>query len=85
MILKSLREENINVCRFILLPYPHICSGEGKNLRKYIVFFKLKQSFISMIEEKTLNDFKMTGVLMLSFGGFYLYKMCMMRKLYKNI
>ena len=42
--------------RFILLPYPHICPGEGKNLRKYIVSFKLKQSFILMIEEKTFND-----------------------------
>ena len=80
MILKSLREENINMCRFVLLPYPHIFSGEGKNLRKYIVFFKLKQSFILMIEEKALNDFKIAGVLMLSFGGFYLYKMFTMRK-----
>ena len=26
-----------------------------------------------------------TGVLIFSFGGFYLYKMCMMRKLQKNI
>ena len=72
------------MCRFILLPYPHICPGEGKNLRKYIVSFKLKQSFVYMIEEKTFNDFKITGVLMLSFGGFYLYKMCMIRKLHVN-
>ena len=46
------------MCRFILLSYPHICPGEGKNLRKYILSFKLKQSFVFMIEEKTFNDLK---------------------------
>ena len=74
----------MNMCCFILLPYPPICPGAGKNLRKYIVSFKLKQNFVLMIEEKTFNDFEITWVLMLSFGGFYLYKLCMIRKLHKN-
>ena len=84
-ILKSLREENINMCHFPLLPYPHLCSDEGKKLRKYIVYFKLKQNFILVIKEKAFADFMITGVLIFLFGGFYLYKMCMMRKLQKNI
>ena len=84
-ILKSFREENINMCHFLLLPYPHLCSGEGKKLRKYIASFKLEQSFILMIEEKAFVDFIITEVLILSFSGFYLYKMYMMRKLHKNI
>ena len=70
---------------FLLLPYPHICSGECKKLRKYIVSFKLEQSFILMIDEKAFVDFIITGVLILSFSGFYLYKMCMKRKLHKTI
>ena len=73
-ILKSLREENINMCHFLLLPYPHLCSGEGKTLRKYIVSFKLEQSFILMKEKKAFVDFIITEVLILSFSGFYLYK-----------
>ena len=73
-ILKLLREENINICHFLLLLYPHLCSGEGKKLRKYIVSFKLKQSFILMKEEKTFFDFIIAGALILSFSGFYLYK-----------
>ena len=73
-ILKSLREENINMCHFLLFPYPHLCSGEGKKLRKYIISFKLEQNFILMKEEKAFVDFIVTGVLILSFSGFYLYK-----------
>ena len=84
-ILKSLREVNINMCHFLLLPYPRLCSGEGKKLRKYIVSFKLEKSFILKIEEKAFVDFIIKGVLILSFSGFYLYKMCIMRKLHKNI
>ena len=38
-----------------------------------------------MKEEKAFVDFIITGVLILLFSGFYLYKMCMMRKLHKNI
>ena len=38
-----------------------------------------------MIEEKAFVDFIITGVLILSFYGFYLYKMCIMRKLHKSI
>ena len=72
-ILKSLQEENINMCHFFLLPYPHLCSGEGKKVRKYIVSFKLKQSFILM-KEKAFVDFIIKWVLILSFSGFYLYK-----------
>ena len=73
-ILKSLREENINMCHFLLLTYPHLCSGEGINLRKYIVSFKLEQSFILMKEKKAFVEFIITGVLILSFSGFYIYK-----------
>ena len=84
-ILKSFREENINTCHFLLVPYPRLCSGEGKKLRKYIVSFKLEQNFILMKEEKAFVDFIITGVLILSFSSFYLYKKCMMRTLHKNI
>ena len=73
-ILKSLREENINMCHFIPVLYPHLCSGEGKKLRKYIVSFKFEQNFILMKEEKVFVDFIIIGVLILSFSGFYLYK-----------
>ena len=74
-ILNSLREENIIMCHFLLVPYPQLCSGEGKKLRKYIVSFKLEQNFILMKKEKkTFVDFIITGVLILSFSGFYLYK-----------
>ena len=38
-----------------------------------------------MIEKKAFIDCIITGVLILSFSGFYLYKMCMMRKLHKKI
>ena len=38
-----------------------------------------------MIEEKAFVDFIITGVLILSFYGFYLYKMCIMRQLHKSI
>ena len=73
------------MCHFLLLPYPHFSFGEGKKLRKYIVSFILEQSFILMIGEEAFVDFIITGVLMLSFSGFYLYKVCMMRKFHKNI
>ena len=73
-ILKSLREENINMCHFLLVPYTRLCSGEGKKQRKYIVSFKLEQNFILMEEEKAFVDFIITGVLILSFSSFYLYK-----------
>ena len=73
------------MCHFLLLPYPHLCSGESKKLRKYIVSFKLEQSFILMIEEKAFVGFIITGVLIISFSGFYLYKMCMVMKSHKNI
>ena len=66
-------------------PLPHICSGEGKNLRKNDVSFKLKQSFILIKEEKTFVDFMIIDIQILSFGCFYLSKICMMRKLHKNI
>ena len=67
-------------------PYPNLFfAGEGKKKRrKYIVSLKLKQSFILMIDEKAFADFKITGVLIVSFGGFYSYKICMMRKLHKK-
>ena len=68
------------MCHFLLLPYSRLCSGEGKKLIKYIVSFKLEQSFILMIEEKVFVDFIIKGVLLLSFSDFYLYKMCIMRK-----
>ena len=68
------------MCHFLLLPYPHLCSGEGKKLRKYIVCFKLEQNFILMIEGKTLVDLIIVEVPILSFSGFYSYKMCMIRK-----
>ena len=73
-ILKSLRDEDINMCHFLLLPCPHLCSGEGKKLRKYIVSYKLEQSFIFMIEEKAFAIFLVAGILILSFSGFYLFK-----------
>ena len=73
-ILKSFREENIKVCHFLHVPYPHLCSGEGKKLRKYSISFKLRQNFILMKEEKAFADFIITGVLILSFSGIYLYK-----------
>ena len=38
-----------------------------------------------MIEEKAFVDFIIAGVLILSFSGFYSYKMSMMRKLHKDI
>ena len=72
-LLKSTLEENINMCHFLLLPYPYLCSGEGKKPRKYIVSFKFEQS-ISMIEEKAFVDFIITGTLILSFSSFYLYQ-----------
>ena len=62
-ISKSLLEENINLCHFLLLPNPHLCSGEGKTLRKYTVSFKLEQNIILTIEEKEFVDFIITGVL----------------------
>ena len=62
------------MCHFLLHPYPRLCSGEGKTLRKYIVSFKLDQSFILMKEEKAFLDFIITGVLILSVSGVYLYK-----------
>ena len=49
-------------------PYPHLCSGEGKKLRKYIASLKLEQSFILMIDERAFVDFIITGVLILSFS-----------------
>ena len=74
------------MCHFLLLLYPRLCSGEGKKtLRKYIVSLKLEQSFILLIEEKAFVDFIIIGVLILAFSGFYLYKMCIMGKLHKNI
>ena len=39
---------------------------------------------ILMMEEKAFADFIITGVLIFSFGGYYLYKMCMMKKLHKK-
>ena len=69
---------------FLLLPYPHICSGEGKNLRKYDESFKLKQSFILIKEEETFVDFMIIDIQILSFGRFYMSKICMMKKLHKN-
>ena len=38
-----------------------------------------------MIDEKAFADFVITGVLIFSFGGFYSYKICIMRKLHKKI
>ena len=72
------------MCHFLLLPYSHICSGEGKNLRKYELSFKLKQSFILMIEERTFVDFMAIEFQIFSFGGFYSNKICMMGKLHIN-
>ena len=86
-ILESFQEKNINMCHFLLLPTTIFFSDEGKKKkrRKYIVSLKLNQSFILMIDEKAFADFIITGVLIFSFGGFYSYKMCMMRKLHKKI
>ena len=64
---------------------PHLNVLVKTKVRKYIVSFRLKQCLILMIEEKTCNDFNITGVLMLSFVGFYLYKLCMVWKLHNNI
>ena len=82
-ILESLREANINMCHFLLLPTPiFFFSGEGKTKtkkkkrRKYIVSHKLKHSFILIIDEKAFTDFIITRVIIFSFGGFYSYKMC---------
>ena len=74
---------------YFLLPTPIFFSGEGekkekKRERKYIVSLKLKQSFILMTDEKAFAEFIITGVLIFLFGGFYSYKMCMMRKLHKT-
>ena len=55
------------MCHFLPLYYLHLCSGELKKLRKYIVSFKLEQNFILMIEEKAFVDFIITGVLIISF------------------
>ena len=62
------------MCHFLLVPYPHICSGEGKKSKKVHLSFKLEQNFILMKEEKAFVDFIITGVLILSLSGFYLYK-----------
>ena len=70
---------------FLFLSYPYICSGEGKNLRKYEVSFKLRQSFILIKKEKTSVDFMIIDIQILSFGGFYFNKICMMMKLHKNM
>ena len=58
-------------------PYPNLFSGEGKKKkkkkkkrRKYTVPLKLKQNFISMIDEKAFADFIITRALIFSFGGF---------------
>ena len=82
--LESLQEENINMCHFLLLPTPIFFSGDGKKRRKYIVSLKLKQRFILIIDEKAFADFIITGVLIFSFGGFFSYKMCLMRTLHKK-
>ena len=66
-------------------PTPHIFSSEGKNLRKYEVPFKLKQSFILIQEEKTFVELMIIDIQIVSFGDFYFNKICMMRKLHKNI
>ena len=66
-------------------PSPQICSGEVKNLRKYEVSFKLKQSFILIKEQKTFVDFMIIDIQIVSFGDFYFNKICMMRQLHKNI
>ena len=73
-------------------PYPNLFflvkekrkKRERERERKYIVYLKWKQSFILMIDEKAFADFILTCVLIFSFGGFYSYKMYMMRKLHKN-
>ena len=70
---------------FLFLPYPYICSGGGKNLRKYEVSFKLRQSFILIKEEKTSVDFMIIDIQILSIGGFYFNKNCMMMKLHKSM
>ena len=80
----SPRGKSINMCHFLLLLYPHLFSGEGKN-EGNTYLFQIKAKLHLMIEEKAFADFIITGVLIFSFGGFYLYNMCMMRKLYKNI
>ena len=64
------------MCHFLFLPYPHLCSGEGKRLRKYIASFKLEQNFILMIEEKAFADFIITGVIIILFSGTYAPVMC---------
>ena len=73
-------------------PYPNLFflvkgkkrKRERERERKYIVYLKWKQSFILMIDEKAFADFIITCVLIFSFGGFYSYKMYMMRKLHKK-
>ena len=78
------------MCHFLLLPtYPNLFflvkrKKKKKRERKYIVSLKLKQSFILMTDGKVFAEFIITGVLIFSFGGFYSYKMCMMRKLHKT-
>ena len=57
-------------------PYPNLFSGEGKKKKKKkkeeenTLYLKLKQNFISMIDEKAFADFIITGALIFSFGGF---------------
>ena len=82
-ILKSIRAENM--CHFLLLPYPHLSCGEGKKTKKIHCIFHIGAKLLLMIGKKAFVDFIITGVPMLSFSGFYLYKMCMMRKFHKNI
>ena len=70
---------------FIFLPYPYICSDEGKNLRKCEASFKLRQNFILIEKEKTSVDFMIIDIQILSFGDFHFNKIGMMMKLHKDM
>ena len=58
---------------------------ERKKSKKIHCIFQIETKLHFNDNRENINAFKIIGVLMLSFGGLYLYKMCMMWKLHKNI
>ena len=63
--------------------------GQGHFFTIYFPGFVCFVLYLAKISGERLQDHWSSGiiigVLMLSFSGFYLYKMCKMRKLHKNI
>ena len=75
--------------RHFLLPLPQsfflMKTKENEKKEENTLYLSnCSQSSILMIDEKAFADFIITGVLIFSFGGFYSYKMHMMRKLHKT-